>query len=95
MQSSLNKRKLQRTKRFARDIKNLSRSIQEEAFSIAQKLSQDVFEPTLNIRSMKGFKDVYRVVVMKSYRMIFSFDSENIYLLRIAHRRDIYRKLEL
>jgi mRNA-degrading endonuclease RelE of RelBE toxin-antitoxin system len=34
-------------------------------------------------------------VIAKDYRMIFSFDEEAVYLLRIAHRRDIYRRLEL
>jgi mRNA-degrading endonuclease RelE of RelBE toxin-antitoxin system len=35
------------------------------------------------------------VAVVREYRLVFSFDEENIYLLRIAHRRDIYRDLEL
>ena len=44
---------------------------------------------------MTGFKGIYRVVVVRDYRMIFSFDDENIYLLRIGHRREIYRNLEI
>ena len=44
---------------------------------------------------MTGFRVIYRVVVVRNYRMIFSFDNENIYLLRIGHRREIYRNLEI
>ncbi len=95
MNPSPNKRRLQRTKRFSRDIKKLSRSIQEEAFGIAQKLQENVFDPELDVRKMTGLKGIYRVVVMTDYRMIFSFDVENIYLLRIGHRKDIYRDLEI
>jgi len=93
--SSSPKRAIQRTKRFARDIKKMTKPVQKEAFTIAQKLAVDIFAPKLNVRKMTGFEDSYRVVVFKSYRMIFSFDTKNLYLLRIGHRKDIYRKLEI
>ena len=95
MKISHNKRRIQRTKRFARDIKKISKSVQKEAFEISQKLADDIFRADLNVRSMTGLKGVYRVVVKADYRMIFSFDSDNLYLLRIGHRKDIYRKMEL
>jgi mRNA-degrading endonuclease RelE of RelBE toxin-antitoxin system len=91
----LPKRRIQKTSHFTKDIKKLSPSIQKEAFVIAQLLTDDIFHPKLNVRHMTGFKGVYRVVVMTDYRMIFSFDSEILYLLRIGHRKEIYRKLEL
>jgi len=54
-------------------------------------LTENVFHPELNVRELTGFKGNYRVVVLSDYRMIFSFDLKNIYLLRIANRKDIYR----
>ena len=95
MSPSSNKRELQKTKRFSRDIKKLARSTQQEAFIVAQKLKENIFDPELDVRKMTGLKGIYRVVVMTDYRMIFSFDAENIYLLRIGHRKDIYRDLEI
>lgn len=95
MKISHNRRRIQRTKRFARDIKKISKSVQKEAFEISQKLADDIFRADLNVRSMTGLKGVYRVVVKADYRMIFSFDSDNLYLLRIGHQKDIYRKMEL
>lgn len=89
------KRTLQRTKRFGRDIKKLPLTIQQNAYQIALELTTDVFNPQLNIKTLTGFKGIYRVVIANDYRMIFSFDAHNIYLLRIAHRKDIYRHLEL
>jgi mRNA-degrading endonuclease RelE of RelBE toxin-antitoxin system len=86
---------LQRTKRFGRDIKKLPRSVQQDAYEVAQQLAIDVFHPQLNIKPLTGFKQTYRVVVLTDYRMIFSFDTSQVYLLRIAHRKDIYRNLKL
>jgi len=95
LKTSSSKRRIQKTKRFTRDIKKLSQAIQREAFTISQQLAENIFHPELNIRRMTGFKGIFRVVVMTDYRMIFSFDSDTLYLLRIGHRKDIYRNLEL
>ena len=95
MPASSNKRSLQRTNRFRRDIKRLSSDVQEAAFGIATQLSENIFDLSLNLKPLTGFHGIYRVVVVRDYRMVFSFDDESIYLLRIGHRREIYRNLEL
>jgi mRNA-degrading endonuclease RelE of RelBE toxin-antitoxin system len=92
---SSDKRAIQRTNRFGRDIRRLPQNVQKEAFQNAVLLAEDVFNPSLNIKTLTGFRGVYRVVVVRDYRMIFSFDDENLYLLRIGHRREIYRNLEI
>ncbi len=93
--TSLRKKILQRTNRFARDLKSLPEHVKAEAFESAQKLCENVFHPELNVRPLTGLKGYYRVVVAKGYRMIFSYDDEAVYLRRIAHRKEIYRNLEL
>lgn len=95
MPSSSSKKSIQRTNRFGRDIRRLPADVQEEAFMTAIQLAADIFDVTLNVRPLTGFKGIYRAVVVREYRMIFSFDDENLYLLRIGHRREIYRNLEL
>ncbi|HEY0050576.1 MAG TPA: type II toxin-antitoxin system RelE/ParE family toxin [Pyrinomonadaceae bacterium] len=95
MPISSDKRQIQRTNRFSRDIRRLPDNIQKEAFQIAARLSEDIFDSLLNIKPMTGFRGIYRVVVVRDYRMIFSFDDTNIYLLRVGHRREIYRNLEI
>ncbi len=89
------KRRLQRTNRFARDLKPLPENIKLEAYSVAQKLCDNIFHPELDVKPLTGFKGYFRTVVAKDYRLVFSFNSENVYLRRIAHRKDIYRSLEL
>ncbi len=88
------KRFLQRTNRFARDIKHLPANVKHEAFTVAQKLCENIFNKQLDVKELIGLKGNFRVVVAKHYRMIFSFDEKNIFLLRIAHRKDIYRSIE-
>lgn len=95
MKTSSDNRRILKTPRFSRDVKKLSLDVQKEAFEVAQKLGKDIFDSSLNIKRMVGLKGTYRVVILIDYRMIFSFDKENVYLLRIGHRREIYRNLEL
>ena len=95
MPISSDKRAIQRTNRFGRDVRRLPQNIQKEAFLITEKLAADIFDSSLNIKSLTGFRGIYRVVIVRDYRMVFSFDDENIYLLRIGHRREIYRNLEI
>ncbi len=70
-------------------------NFQKEAYKISLLLSDDPFHSNLNFKKLTGFPNIYRVVVFKSYRLIYTFDNDNIYLLRIAHRKEIYKKFEL
>ena len=95
MPISSNKRNIQKTNRFGRDIRHLPTNVQEYAFQAATKLSENIFDSSLKFKRMTGLPGVYRVVILHDYRMVYSFDDKNIYLLRIAHRREIYKGLEL
>lgn len=66
--------------------------IQKSSWEITQILSKNIFNDNLNISKLHGYKNVWRVRVSNDYRMIYTYDQESIYLLRIAHRKDIYRK---
>jgi mRNA-degrading endonuclease RelE of RelBE toxin-antitoxin system len=69
--------------------------VKSAAFEVAQKLCESVFHRELDVRPLTGFKRYFRVVVAKDYRMVFTFDDDGVYLHRIAHRKEIYRRLEL
>jgi addiction module RelE/StbE family toxin len=91
----LSKRDLLTTPRFSKDIKSLDKPIQLEAFEIAKKLCLDIKDNSLKIKKLTGFDKIYRVVVFKDYRMVYTFNENEIILYRIAHRKDIYKKLEI
>jgi addiction module RelE/StbE family toxin len=85
------KRDLEKASAFSRDVKKLPRDIVEAGWKAAQMLQDNIFAPQLNIRKLEGFEDVWRVVIKKDFRLVYSFDENKIYLLRFAHRKDIYR----
>jgi mRNA-degrading endonuclease RelE of RelBE toxin-antitoxin system len=73
------------------DVKKLPQHIVEAGWEVAQKLQDDIFTPELDIRKLEGYNHVWRAVVKKVYRLVYSFDANKIYLLRFAHRKEIYR----
>jgi len=84
-------RRLEKTTIFTRDLKQLSEDIKKEAWETASILKEDVFDVRLQIKKLEGYKKIWRVTVKKNYRLIYTFDKECVFLLRIAHRKDIYR----
>lgn len=85
-------RLLQKTKTFTKDLRKLPQLIQEESFQCACVLRQDPLPPEYDIKKMIGYKNIWRVKIKKDYRMIYTFDDASLTLLRIAHRKDIYKK---
>jgi len=85
------KRDLEKTRAFSKDVKKLPREIAEAGWKAAQILQNDIFASQLSIKKLEGYEDVWRVVVKKDYRLVYSFDENKIFLLRFAHRKDIYR----
>lgn len=66
--------------------------VKRQSWQAVQRLVENLFDPTLDIKKLTGYKNVWRVTIKQVYRLIYTFDESNIYLLRIAHRKDIYRK---
>jgi mRNA-degrading endonuclease RelE of RelBE toxin-antitoxin system len=87
-----NKRDLHRTKPFAKDLKKLPPNIKQQCWAVVQLLAENIFHPALDIKKLQGYENVWRVKVKQVYRLVYSFDERALYLLRIAHRKNIYRK---
>lgn len=85
-------REIRKTSVFTKDVQSLPPIIAKEAWQIVCLLRENIFDRRLNIRKLEGYKNVWRISFRKSYRLIYTFDKANIYLLRIRHRKDIYRK---
>lgn len=91
MKTSSVKRQIEKTRAFSKDIKKLLREVATAGWKAVLRLQDDIYAPQLNLRKLEGYDDVWRLVVKKDYRLVYSFDEDNIYLLRFAHRKDIYR----
>ena len=80
------------TRKFEKDIKEVPPKIKLKTELVVQKLRENPFTQELNIKKLKGFDEKYwRVKVAQSWRLIYIVEKNIIYLLRIKHRRDIYR----
>lgn len=88
-------RNVEKTPIFTKDIKPLPEEIQQEIWHIVNVLKENVFDNKLEIRKLEGYKKLWRVTVRKVYRLVYTFDQHNVYLLRVRHRKDIYKKLDL
>ena len=90
--NSSDKRVIHRTKPFAKDLRKLSNDLKRQCWNVVQLLAEDVFHPRLDIKKMHGYENVWRTKVKQAYRLVFTFDDQTLFLLRVAHRKDIYRK---
>lgn len=84
-------RVLYRVNRFVKDFKTLPKTVKFEVWEVVEKLNKNVFDPHLDVKKLVGYRDIWRVKVERDFRLIFTFDEDSLTLLRVAHRKDIYR----
>jgi len=76
------------TQRALKDLENIDKETQKR---IAIKLKEYIKEPLKYARKLANPKiGTYRFRI-GDYRVIFDIDGEKIVILRIGHRRSIYR----
>jgi len=76
------------TRRALKDLENIDRAVQNR---IATKLKEYSKDPITHSKKLISHKiGTYRFR-MGGYRVIFDIDDGNIIILRIGHRRSIYR----
>ncbi len=76
------------TQRALKDLENIDRVMQNR---IATKLKEYAKEPLKYARKLIDPKIGTFRFRIGSYRVVFDLDDENIVILRIGHRRDIYK----
>lgn len=80
------------THQFKKDIKKIPVYIREAADMLLQGLQENPDRGA--VKKLHGFRNpiLWRIRI-GSYRMIYSFDARSLTLHRIAHRKDIYKKI--
>lgn len=74
-----------------RAIKDLSKIDSYTSEFIKSKLTEYSKEPFINAKKLSNIKiGTYRFRI-GDYRVIFDFDKDNIVILRIGHRKEIYK----
>jgi len=78
------------TRRATRDIKKLEGKIKKRVGDAFLRYSEDPFKYADKITDPRLGSYRFRI---GEYRVIFDLEGTNIVVLRVGHRRDIYRKL--
>lgn len=80
-------------KSFLKTAENLSKNIQIKLAIQIELLQQNPFHPLLHSKQLSGeLTGFLSFRVMREWRVIFYFkDPETIQLVKVAHRKDIYR----
>jgi len=80
------------TLQFKRDLDKVPKDIKLRADFLLAILQVGPVGSALKSKKLKIGKNLWRARV-GAYRLIYSFDSKSLVLLRIRHRRDVYRNL--
>lgn len=62
--------------------------------AIAQKIRSFVETNVPAEEKLSGYKDIFRVRV-GNYRIVYRKNRPSVYIILIAHRRDVYRMLKM
>jgi mRNA interferase RelE/StbE len=76
------------TKRASKDYKKLDDNVKNKILNELNKLKDYPFENTSKLRNDDIGEYRHRI---GDYRIIFDIDESRIIILRIGHRKDIYR----
>ena len=78
------------TRRATRDIRKLEGKVKKRIGDTLLRYSEDPFKYADKITDPRLGSYRFRI---GQYRVIFDLEGTNIVVLRVGHRRDIYRKL--
>ena len=74
-----------------KDVRKIPRFDQ---IAIVQKVRGLTTPPISGEEKLTGFRDVYRVRV-GNYRIVYRKTSNDIFIILVRHRRDVYKRLGL
>jgi|LSQX01.3.fsa_nt_gb mRNA-degrading endonuclease RelE of RelBE toxin-antitoxin system len=84
--------KLIRTQRFLDDYRKLPARVQKQTQRKLQYLGENLGHPSLRVKRVRKYDDVYEGSIDMDYRFLFLITGEGYLLLRIG-RHDIIEKL--
>ncbi len=74
----------------SRAKKELKKITKIDQIAVARKIKSLLDNLTINEEKLSGFKDIFRVRV-GNYRIVYRKTSQEIYIVLIHHRKDVYR----
>ena len=76
-----------------KEFQKLPKDIQEKVLHVIDMLRIDPYSEVLKIRKLKGGEDLFRIRI-GNYRLIYKIESSSsLLVVRIRHRKDVYKDL--
>ncbi len=81
-------RKIEHKASVGRELRRLDRQV---AVRIVDRIERDLASPDLHPLPLSGpFEGLFKLRV-GDYRVIYALSEDSVQIIRIAHRRDVYR----
>ncbi|OGQ36565.1 MAG: hypothetical protein A3F16_00055 [Deltaproteobacteria bacterium RIFCSPHIGHO2_12_FULL_43_9] len=82
------------TKTAAKELEKLPKEIREISAQLRIDLkSEGPIPKGWIVKMLKGEQNMYSVRLKREYRLIYQVQQPNIIIIRIAHRKDVYRNV--
>ncbi|MDP3764691.1 MAG: type II toxin-antitoxin system RelE/ParE family toxin [bacterium] len=81
------------TPQFKKDLAEVNKDIFAKAEMVLSVLKLNLTDISLKLKKLKIGTNLWRVRV-GTHRLIYSFNKDSIILLRIRHRKDVYKGLK-
>ena len=79
------------TPQFTRDLRRMPNWLRAELEPIIQRLRDNPSDRSLGAKKLHGIMPATWRVRCGRYRLLYIYDVTSVTLLRVAHRKDIYR----
>ncbi|OGQ35841.1 MAG: hypothetical protein A3F16_02110 [Deltaproteobacteria bacterium RIFCSPHIGHO2_12_FULL_43_9] len=80
------------TRKVEKQLRRLPKNIQLIYRGLCDDIEQGGPTPFgWDSRPLKGYEDHYRITLAKKYRVIIHVVSPSIIVVKVAHRKDVYR----
>lgn len=82
------------TKSARKELDKLSERVQERIADLLKMLAINPFSELLQVKKLKGERDLYRARV-GDYRVVYCVINSEVHVvvIKIGHRKDVYREL--
>lgn len=84
-------RQLQVTRQFERDFAKLTTSLKDNLDYMTTLLLNDPTSSVLGAKKLVNIKPATWRIRVGPYRLLYTYNVKTLTLLRVAHRRDIYK----
>ncbi len=78
------------TEKFKKDFKKIPYNLRERTFEKLRILVKNPNHPSLRVKKVKRYKNIFEASITKDYRLLFQIESDGYILLRIG-KHDIIK----